>query len=116
MEAPSPAQVHDPNVAHKGFRDPGARLLMGGGEEKEVDAFALESGPGEGSQNGFVGVGKAGELGMEFGEGLGGLVGVEAAKEDRVRGSEARVMEEDAREFSAGVARNAGDRSAKGYR
>ena len=113
LPTPGGGEIDDAQAASQGFGDPGAGLLVGGGQEEKIDGFSLEIVPGPGFNKGFVGVGKTGELRMEVGETDSVCLLAEAAQEGWWSGSQARVAEEDVSEFGAGVACDAGDRDAK---
>ncbi len=76
-------------------------------QEEEVDAFFGEGVEGEGDDLGGVGVGRAGERGVDVGEAQG-FVRAFAPEEDGRRG-EARMVQEKARELGAGIAGHARD-------
>ena len=112
METPGTAEVDDAKTAGEGFGNPGAGLVVGGGEEEEMDVFAFEVGPLPGVDFGSVGVREAGELGMEVGEALGVAGVAEAAEEEGRDVPQAGMAEQKASEFGAGVAADAGDGDA----
>ena len=84
LQAPGGGEVDDADAVRERMRRPLAGLLVGRGEEEELDAFALKLVPVEGDDAEVVGVGQAGELRVEAGERDGGAFACRrhAAEED----------------------------------
>ena len=68
LETPGSAEVNDADACSDGCGDVFARLLMRGGEEEDVDGFLFQELPVEGDNAERVGVGQAGELGVQAGK------------------------------------------------
>ena len=117
LEPPCGGEIDDANAMSEGLGSPLAGLLMRRGEEKEINRFSLELFPVKRDDGEAIGVGEAGELGVKGGEGhgCGFRFGGSAAEENGWRGGEARVEEEEAREFSAGVSGDSGNGCAEGW-
>ena len=112
VQTPGSAEVDDLDAAVEPLGRPLAGVFVGQREEDEFDAGILDEIPVESDNWRLDAVCAEGELRVqefERHEAGGGVVG-DASEEDRIGSLEARVCEEQAREFAAGVAANAGDR------
>jgi hypothetical protein len=111
LQTPGGGEIDNADAMRESDRSEIARLLVRQREEEHVDAFLLESLPGEGNDQGGVGVGCTEERRMDVDEAQG-LFGALAAQEDRRRG-EARMVQEDARELGPGITGDARDGNAQ---
>jgi hypothetical protein len=114
VEAPGAAEVDDADAALDGLGRPLAGLLMRCGEEEDFGAGVGDAVPAEGMDlMGFAAAG-FGEVRVQVFEVSGAEFGVAGATEEAGRRcGEARMVQEQAAEFAAGVAADADDGDAR---
>ena len=116
LETPCAGEVDDANAGGEPLGRPLAGVLVGQREEDDFGAGVADELPVEGEDFGARLGGAEGELRVELLErdaAGGGVVG-DTAEEERLGFGEARVVEQQAGEFAAGVAAYSGDGGAHG--
>ena len=106
LQPPGSAQIHHTQTVGQGFRHPAARLLMRCRQEQQRDATLPQQLPGKGLNHQVGAAIIAGQLRMQIRQPRRLCV---PAYEDRGYAFEHWMMEQQARQFHAGVAADPGN-------